>query len=102
MLRASSIPLNNLQTAEQSRTRLQQLTAGNVSVVDLSDRVMPRFGVWFAAFRRRQAGRRWSPGWLKYQLTGAFLQQAWRRGWLSYTLIRAELASVQPMAPPEQ
>ena len=102
MLRASSIPLNNLQTVEQSRTRLQQLTAGNVSVVDLSDRVMPRFGVWFAAFRRRQTGRRWSPGWLKYQLTGAFLQQAWRRGWLSYTLIRAELASEQPMATPEQ
>ncbi|MEH6661492.1 MAG: class I SAM-dependent methyltransferase [Parasphingorhabdus sp.] len=87
MLKRSHIAEANMVHRDLYLSQLQEAGFGEVRIVDISEHVMPGFARFIRTFRGSgQPG--WS-GWLKYAVTGRFLQWAYRRSILRYCLISA-------------
>ena len=94
MLKLSRIAEANIVDRERYRLQLQETGFANIRVIDISEHVMPGLARFIRNLRLDKipagAGTRpgWS-GWLKYRLTGRFLEWAFRRSILRYCVITA-------------
>ena len=94
MLKLSRVAEANIVDRERYRLQLQETGFANIRVIDISEHVMPGLARFIRNLRLDKipagAGTRpgWS-GWLKYRLTGRFLEWAFRRSILRYCVITA-------------
>ncbi len=94
MLKLSRVAEANIVDRERYRLELQETGFENIRMVDISEHVMPGLAQFIRNLRLDKipagAGTRpgWS-GWLKYRLTGRFLEWAFRRSILRYCVITA-------------
>lgn len=94
MLKLSRIAETNIVDRERYELQLQETGFANIRVIDISEHVMPGLARFIRNLRRDNVpaglGTRpgWS-GWLKYRLTGRFLEWAFRRSILRYCVISA-------------
>lgn len=89
MLRASRIPSQNLVQLPRYVEQLEDAGFREVQSRDISEWVMPSFGQWLRSFKRTHRWRMPRSRWLKYEVTGAFLDWAYRRQVLRYVMISA-------------
>lgn len=94
MLKLSHIPETNIVDLDRYELQLQEAGFDNVQVIDISEQVMPGLAQFIRDLRQDNVVARddrklaWS-GWIKYRLTGRFLEWAFRRSVLRYYLISA-------------
>lgn len=89
MLKLSKIQRSNFLKKRAYHRQLEAAGFTNIEMNDISAHVMPCFGPWLRAYPRQNNRQMSTRNWLKYRVTGWFLNWAYQNNILRYFVISA-------------